>query len=103
VGNEPRAYREAIAAALVRARPEDEVVVIEPHELDAAVTRLHPGLVVCSRLSAAVERSGAWVELYPARSAGANVGIGRERTQLSEIDLPTLERLIDRAAQAQPR
>jgi hypothetical protein len=101
VGIEPRAYREAIAAALATERPQDEVVAVEPGALDAALATLRPDLVICSRLTAAVERGAAWIELYPGGSSGANVGIGRERTQLSELDLPALTRLIDRAAGVQ--
>ena len=51
VANEPRSYREAMAVACRVLRPEVEVILAEPADLDAAVARLDPQLVPCSRLT----------------------------------------------------
>lgn len=51
LANEPRAYREVIAAALRELRPRIEVFITEPEDLDAAVLQRTPHLVVCSQLT----------------------------------------------------
>ncbi len=51
VANEPSYYREVIAAGLSHLRPRLEVVTIDPAELDGAVIREAPQIVICSRLT----------------------------------------------------
>src|SRR4028119_1793743 len=64
--NEPRSYREAIAGAIRSIKPNTEVFVAGPEELDAKVKRLSPQPVICSHATPTVElRSLVWVELYP--------------------------------------
>src|SRR5690348_11650951 len=48
VANEPRAYRDVMAAAFQILCPQHEVISIVPEELDTAVARLDPHLVLCS-------------------------------------------------------
>ena len=55
--NEPRSYREAMAVACRVLRPEVEVILAEPADLDAEVTRLDPQLVLCSRPTGALRTS----------------------------------------------
>jgi hypothetical protein len=64
VANEPRCYREVIAAAVHELRPHAEVITVEPADLDRAVVYRQPHLVVCSRLTEVVEtHSPVWVVL----------------------------------------
>ena len=91
VANEPRAYREVVAIALRDLCPTAAVVAVEPDGLDAEVVRRRPDVVVCSRLSEAVEtRVPVWVVLYP---EGANVAVfsvlGKRETSIG----PTLDGL----------
>jgi hypothetical protein len=73
VGNEPFSYREVHAEAFRLLRPDAEVVRVEPDELDAAVARLSPHLVVCSTMSEVVQtRPLSWILLYP---DGANLAV----------------------------
>src|SRR3954452_1899963 len=66
VANEPRAYREAIGSALWELRPQTQVTIATPEELDGEVLRLHPHVVVCSELTDAVrEHAMTWIVLYP--------------------------------------
>jgi hypothetical protein len=51
VGNEPRSYREVIAATLHQLRSHLEVIIVAPEDLDGAVVQSGPQLVLCSRLS----------------------------------------------------
>jgi hypothetical protein len=88
VANEPRAYREVIAGALQVLRPHHEVIVVEPENLDGAVVRLVPELVLCSRLTEVVEtRPLAWAVLYPAMDTRALISIAGH-SHLVSADLP---------------
>ena len=95
--NEPRAYREVLAAALATLRPHVEAVALAPGNLDGVVARLRPRLVVCSRLTAAVEAGAPnWVLLHPDGAPGAVVCAGGERTTVAKPDFDGLLALVDR-------
>lgn len=97
VANEPRSYREAIAAALAMLRPLDEVVEVNPASLDSEVRRLSPHLVICSRLTPIVETgASSWVELYPGGASRAVTSLGGERTTLPEMNLEQLMAFAER-------
>ena len=99
LGNEPRAYREALAAAIACLRPELAVTAVEPDALDAAVERLRPRLVVCSGLTARVESDvPAWALLYPDGARMVVTSVDGERATASNLDLAALLALLDRAA-----
>ncbi len=69
--NEPRSYREAMAVACRVIRPEVELILAEPADRYAAVVRLDPQLVPCSRLTEGLRAgSRAWIELYPGVKRG---------------------------------
>jgi hypothetical protein len=97
MANEPRSYREAIAAALQTLKPNVEVVVVEPEALDLEIERLAPQLVICSGVTHAVETGSlAWVELYPEHDALARVSIGGERSTIAGIELVDILSIVDR-------
>ncbi|MDP9374541.1 MAG: hypothetical protein M3Q65_19240 [Chloroflexota bacterium] len=99
LANEPRAYREVIAAACWRLRPQLAVTVVEPDELDARLR--HRGrderwLVVHSRPSPAVEAgSFAWVRFAPDGEPGATVGLAGHRATLAVVGLDNLLAILD--------
>jgi hypothetical protein len=96
--NEPRSYREAIASVIQALKPNTEVFVAEPEELDAEVQRLSPQLVVCSHATPTVElRSLVWVELYPDHGFISTVSIDGERSTVADIELVDLLSTVDRA------
>ena len=98
VANEPFVYREVISAAFKELRPHVEVISAEPQDLDREFSRLVPHLVVCSRVTAQVERGAtAWVELYPEHASGAVVSLGGEETTSDAMDFDTLLSVLDRA------
>ncbi len=83
VANDPRAYREVISGALTRLRPLIEVSAALPEELDEAVARVRPHLVICSHLTAAARAAClAWVVLYPDGENLAEIGGAGGRTAL---------------------
>ncbi len=97
LANEPRSYRETLAAAFRILKPDTEAFVIEPDELDAEVERLGPQLVICSRATPTVKaRSLAWVELYPEHGSVSVVSVGGKRSAVAEIGLGDLLMVIER-------
>ena len=49
LANEPATYRSLLASELPFLRPNIRVLEIDPAHLEAAVTKLHPTVVICSR------------------------------------------------------
>lgn len=98
VVNEPRSYREAIAAAFKALRPEMEVFEAKPEEIDGEFLRQSPHLVVCSRLTELISREApAWIELYPGGSSYAVATLDGEATTYHDADLATLLSVLDGA------
>jgi hypothetical protein len=97
VANEPRSYREVIATTLQVLRPHLEVIEVEPEDLDREVVRLVPNMVLCSRLSEAVEtRPIAWVVLYPNGETQAVISIaGHSQPVSGDLPFPLLLSIID--------
>ena len=99
VANEPRLYREVIAAMLAAQRPRCGVLMADPPDLDAAVLRHRPDFVVCSGLTEVVRREAvAWAVLYPAGSAHADIGLAGARLTMREFGFGALVVLLDCAA-----
>jgi hypothetical protein len=98
LANEPRAYRESIAQVSRQLRPNVEVMIAEPGELEDRVLRLVPEMVVFSEATGVVrDREPVWIELYPGYGAESVIGVGRERSAIGEIQLSDLLSVIDRA------
>jgi hypothetical protein len=99
VANEPRAYREVLAAAVQELRPQVEVSTFEPEDLDDAVVCLDPHLVVCSRLSETVQSHAlTWVMLYPEGEAHAEISLAGRRTTVASMEFNALLDVIDQTA-----
>ena len=99
LANEPRSYRESIAAVFRQLRPGLQVKVIEPEALESNVVRFVPDVAICSRVTGAVrERVPVWVELYPGHAAHSVACEGGRRTEFAEIQLLDLIGILDRAA-----
>ena len=98
VANEPRSYREAMAVACRVLCPEVEVILAEPAELDAAVVRLDPQFVLCSRLTEGLRTgSRAWVLLYPEGEGRAVISVAGHCVSTGDIGFAALAAVIDRA------
>ena len=99
--NEPRSYREAIAAGIRLLRPNVEVIVLDPDGLDAGVQRHEPDLVVCSRATDRVRHDvHAWIELYPESGTRSMVNVGGEEWTFEDIQLSDLLSVVDRVDDA---
>jgi hypothetical protein len=103
LANEPRSYRESIAAVFRQLRPDLEVKVVEPEALESNVSRFDPDVAICSRVTGAVkERVPVWVELYPEHAGHSVASEGGRRTEFAEIQLLDLIGILDRAAGTDP-
>ena len=91
VANDPRSYREVIAAAFSGARPELELITVEADDLDEAIVRLQPEFVVCSRIREILEtRSAAWVLLYPDGRSLVITNVDGRRTEADDCNFEDL-------------
>jgi hypothetical protein len=98
MANEPRAYREGIAAVISQLRPEVELETVEPDALDPAIKHFSPDMVICSKATDALKNYvRVWVELYPENTTLSVASIGGRRTEYAEIQLPDLLTIVDKA------
>ena len=98
MANEPRAYREGIAAVISQLRPEVEIETVEPSALDTSIERFSPDMVICSKATDALKGGvRVWVELYPENAAWSVASIGGRRIEYTEIQLPDLLSIVDKA------
>lgn len=98
MANEPRAYREGIAAVISQLRPAVEVETVEPDALDDSIKRYVPDMVICSKATETLKgRVRVWVELYPENGAISVANISGRRMEYTEIQLPDLLSIVDKA------
>jgi hypothetical protein len=98
MANEPRAYREGIAAVISQLRPAVEVETVEPNALDDSIKCYVPDMVICSKATETLKgRVRVWVELYPENGAVSVANVGGRRTEYTEIQLPDLLSIVDKA------
>src|SRR3712207_3241283 len=88
LANDPRSYREVIASAVHALRPNLDVFVAEPGEIEVKMESLSPDVVICSEVYPAVERGArAWIQLYPEGEGLAVVSVEGERATLRNLEL----------------
>jgi hypothetical protein len=96
VANDPRTYRETIATAIQRLRPDLEVLVVDPADLADQVEHWRPHMVISS---VPVARAGGWplcwVALYPAGKMQVVVTVAAQQTWARDIDLAELLAVVD--------
>jgi hypothetical protein len=98
MANEPRAYREGIAAVIGQLRPTVEIQTVEPSAMDDSIDRFSPDMVICSKATEVLkDRVRVWVELYPENGALSVANIGGRRMEYTEIQLPDLLSIVDKA------
>lgn len=97
VANEPRAYRETIAAALRCLRPLAEVVAGEPRWMGGELAHVRPHLLIGSDPDL-IERSDvlAWVLLYPGGTGRVVVCVDGRQDVLPDLPFDELIAVVDR-------
>jgi hypothetical protein len=105
VANDPLSYRQAISGAIQVLRPDLEVVVAEPEDLDGyMIPGLLPDLVICSSLTAAIEEmTPSWIELYPDGEQLAVASIAGELCRFADIGLSDLLGIIEKVENLRPK
>ncbi len=97
LANEPRAYRDVMAAAFRSLRPEMEIVTVEPDDLGSYLAEAEPAVVVYSRQGDGMPpRVFAWVLLYPDGENRATVSVAREETSYADMEFDQLLGVLDR-------
>jgi hypothetical protein len=99
VANDPRSYRETIATAIQRLRPDVEIMVVDPADLADQVELWRPHMVISSvPVAWAGDCPLCWVALYPARKTQVVVTVAGQQTRARDIDLAELLAVVDRTA-----
>lgn len=77
-------------------RPDVEVVIAGPEELDGELERLRPDLVVCNAATPLLRDSeSSWVEVLVFDGLGANVCVGGEYSTLEDPGMDDVVNIID--------
>jgi hypothetical protein len=98
IANEPRFYREVIAAGLKLQRAHIDVTVVDPADLAASLAGLQPHLVVCSRLTNVIlAGSLAWILLPLDDRDSVVINVGGQWTVSGPLEFHDLLSLIDKA------
>jgi hypothetical protein len=101
--NEPRLYREMLAAAVAELRPAIDVLVVSPDALDTHGDLATAALVVCSRRPPGVDgRIVSFIELYPDGASMARGKVCGQPIELADPKLDELLALVDAATSARP-
>jgi hypothetical protein len=99
VATDLRSYREAIATAIQRLRPDADVIVVDPAELADQVQLWRPHMVISG---VPVARAGdcplCWVALYPARKTQVVVNVAGQQTWAPDLQLAEVLAIVDRTA-----
>ena len=98
VANEPLVYRDVLGSQLPRLRPGLTILVVDPAELDAAVARLRPRLVICSELTDRIRQfATAALELDPLGTNRAVLTVDGQHQVLLNPRLTDLLAAVDTA------
>jgi hypothetical protein len=98
VANEPAMYRGVLASELTLLRPGLPVAMVEPADLDMAVARIHPRLVICSQLTKIVrQHATASIVLYPNGANRAILDVDGQQQVLPNPDISDLLVAVDAA------
>lgn len=97
LANEPLAYRQALVRAFESQRPNLRVFEVAPRDLDAAVQKYAPVVVICDRLTELVETCvSAWVLLYPGGTRQVMSSLFGKEERVGDLDLDALLLFVDR-------
>ena len=96
VANELCTYRQTIADGFQELRPHFEVHCVDPDDLDQEIARVRPHMVLCSRLTDAVQSLLAWILLYPDGENRAEISTAGERMTLIDVKFDHLLSILDK-------
>ncbi len=97
LANEPRAYREVLAAALGCLHPQLTIAVLEPADLVPQLRYTRPVLVIYSEADPVVEASAAArVQLHPGGAGHSVVALAGQAATVADFQLGDLLALVGR-------
>lgn len=103
LANEPRSYREAIAAVLRETRPEASIFEADSSAINLEVAYHRPDLVICSRATSAVRvLVASWVELYSDYGPLSLVCVDGRLSEVEGMQLQALLSIVDRVGSPSP-
>jgi hypothetical protein len=90
-------YRDVIAGALRKLRPQTVVVAVAPEDLAEQLARFDPHLVVCSAIPETAPRHPlTWVVLFTDGEATARVDLDGQTRDVDNLPFEELLRIVDR-------
>ena len=101
VAVKPRVYREVLALSLHQHRPDAEVLISPPEDLDGEVERFKPHLLVCSEGAVQDIPPGVLcrVEIMFSNGLDARIGVDGRVAEAKDVGTEDLLALIDRTEQ----
>jgi hypothetical protein len=95
--------REVFSTMLASLRPDIALHTVAPGQLDDAVKRLRPWMVVCSAVTSVVEQeTPAWILLSPEETGDSVVFLHGERRAVPRLTIEGIVALIDEVRPAHP-
>lgn len=98
VANEPPAYRETISLALAKLRPRAHVIQGDPDDIEVALSRERPHVVICSRYVPALDTALGWAMLHPVDGGPSTISADGVLAHRPDVSFDDLLALIDRVA-----
>ena len=105
IANSPKMYRESLAISIVRERPDFEVLIAPPKELDGQVERFKPHAFV--RDDDGVETDAPdgvlmWVGIMIDDHLNARICVDGEKSELHDVSLEEVLAALDEVAKRLP-
>lgn len=99
VANEPDLPREALARTLAALRPDALILLAQPEELEAAILRDAPDVIICSRaIEMLTTHADRWIVLHPGGASASLIGARGTWQIVGELPLATILGVIDLTA-----
>ena len=105
IANSPRMYRESLAISIVRDRPDFEVMIVPPRELDGQVERFEPHAFVRDDDGAETDAPDGvlmWVGIMIDDHLNARICVDGKISELHDVSFEELLAALDEVAERLP-
>jgi hypothetical protein len=97
VAIEPKMYREVLAFHLRQQRPQSEVVLASPENLEATAERTRPHLTIANEVPPMLKEMGFWVEVPTDGWLDTHISADGYSATLHDVSLEDLVAVVDKA------
>jgi hypothetical protein len=97
VAIEPKMYREVLAFHICQQRPQSEVVLASPENLEATAERRRPHLTIANEVPPLLKEMGFWVEVPNDGWLDTHISADGYSTTLHDVSLEDLVAVMDKA------